>query len=65
MATETNTYRLLDVLLDGELETFVAERRQGGAPWRIIAREIYDRTGVDVTGQTLWVWFHEAAGRSA
>jgi hypothetical protein len=61
VATETNTQRLLDLLLEGQLDAFVTERRARGEPWRTIARDLYDQTDVDVTGETLRAWYGERA----
>ena len=57
MPTPTAARRLLDVLLNGGLEELVRERRGQGVPWRLIAREIHERTGEDVLGETLRLWF--------
>jgi hypothetical protein len=57
MASLTATRRLLDLLLDGHLESFIQERRDQQVPWRLIAREVYERTGVDITAETLRSWF--------
>ena len=59
MATESNTRRLVDVLLDGQLDALVQERRDQGVVWRKIAREIYDRTGVDLSHETIRGWYTE------
>ena len=56
----TTRRRLLNVLLgDQGLDAFVSERRDRGMAWRIIAREIYEQTGEDITGQTLSQWYPE------
>ena len=54
--------RLADTLIDGGLDTFVTERRARGVSWRLIARELRERTGgsVDVTEATLRGWFSES-----
>jgi hypothetical protein len=61
METTTATRRLLDLLLDEGIEAFVSERRDRGDPWRTIARDVYDRTDVDITPETLRSWFTERA----
>lgn len=60
---KTPTHRLLDQLLGekGPLEAFVASRRADGMAWRLIARELYDITHLDVTYETLRSWFPEDA----
>lgn len=65
VTNETNTRRLLDLLLDGGLAAFVAERRARGEPWRTIARDVYQHTQVDITGETLRTWFAEDARRAS
>jgi hypothetical protein len=60
MVSETNTRRLLNLLLEGQLRPFVKARREQGLPWRIIARDVFDATGVDVTAETLRVWFGDS-----
>lgn len=53
------TQRLADTLLDGQLEEFVRSRRAKGRSWRLISRDLYEATGVDVSYETLRVWFPE------
>lgn len=57
--TGTDRQRLATILLgdDGPLERFVRERRAAGRSWRLIARDLYDATEVDVTFETLRAWF--------
>jgi hypothetical protein len=55
--TKTATRQLLDLMLEGQLDALVSERRDQGVPWRLIAREVYERTGVDITPQALRVWY--------
>ena len=61
--TATDRERLLDVLLadEGPTERFVRSRRSNGRAWRLIARDLYDHTGEDVTYETLRSWFPDAA----
>lgn len=56
----SNTRRLLEHLLRGELGPLVRERRAQGVAWRHIAREIAARTGVDVAPETLRAWFKDS-----
>lgn len=58
----TATHRLADSLLgdDGPLEDFVRIRRVDGRSWRLIARDLYERTEIDVTYETLRSWFPDA-----
>lgn len=55
----TPTQRLIDLRLDGELEEFVRSRRAAGRSWRLIARDIYDATGQDVTEVTVRSWYRD------
>lgn len=43
--------------LGSPLADLVAERRSASVSWRRIAQEVLARTGVDVTGETIRVWF--------
>lgn len=65
MARRTPTYRLIDHLLDGTFDTFVKTRRADGRSWRLIARDIYDATGVDVTLESVRGWFLDENGEAA
>jgi len=51
--------RLLDLLMQGQLENFVRDLRDVGVSWRRIAIELEKRTGVDVAGGTLHAWFRD------
>jgi intein-encoded DNA endonuclease-like protein len=53
----SDTQRLADVLLDGRLEEFVREKRKAGRSWRLIALDLRDAVGVDLTYQTLCNWY--------
>lgn len=55
--SKTATRQLLDVLLEGQLDSLIRERREEGVPWRLIAREVYERTGIDITAQALRSWY--------
>ena len=52
----TRLYRSIDRLLDGQLEQFLRTHRAQGLAWDAISLELVNRTGVEVTGQTLRVW---------
>jgi hypothetical protein len=64
---KTPTTLLADHLLPGGLETFVRDRRARGMSWRRITLEIRDVTdrAVDVTHQTLYLWFRDENGEAA
>lgn len=61
MHTATPTRRLADTLLEGSLDEFVAARREQGKSWRIISRELYAATKLDVTHETLRSWYRVRA----
>lgn len=58
------TQRLADTLLEGQLEQFVRSRRAQGRSWRLISRDLYEATQVDVSYETLRTWFPEAKAAS-
>lgn len=62
-ATPTRTRQLADLLLggDGTLETFVRSRRADGRAWRLVARDLYEQTDLDLTYETLRGWFPDIA----
>ncbi len=55
----TVTRRYADLLLQGQLETFVRERRAQDRAWRLISRDLWETTGgeLDITYETLRSWF--------
>jgi hypothetical protein len=55
----TTLRNAVDALLgEGEsLESFVRDRRGQDMSWRRIAYELYERTGVDLTHESLRKWF--------
>lgn len=57
----TPLMELADIKLGGELEHFVRSRREATPrrPWRLIAIDLRDATGIDITDETLRVWFPE------
>lgn len=59
----TALHELADLKLggDGALKDLVLARRAEGVSWRLIARDVYDATGVDVTHESLRSWFPEKA----
>lgn len=67
MATvESPMQRLASIELGEDVVAFIGKRRQAGAAWRIIARDIYEQTGhrVDVTHETLRTWYTDATTAS-
>ncbi len=59
MNLPTPTQRLADVLLGRSVADYVAERRDAGRSWRLVARDLYKATNgaVDVTHETLRGWY--------
>ena len=56
MAQQSRLYRMIEARIDGTLAEFIAARRpQMG--WRSIAKDIDQRTGIWVSGETLRLWF--------
>lgn len=45
------------LLGDDDLEQFVRTRRAQHMPWRRVALDVYDATGVAVTHESLRSWF--------
>jgi hypothetical protein len=66
-SVQTPNHRLADILLgdDGPLENFVRTRRATGRAWRLIARDLYEATDLDLTYETLRSWFPDAPAESA
>lgn len=69
MGTPSPTYQLADYLLRrrGGLDAWVRTRRDTGRSWRLISRELYVATQgrIDVTHETLRLWFLEDNGAAA
>jgi hypothetical protein len=62
MTSRPPTQRLADLLLGQSLDDFVLSRRAEERSWRLIARDLYERTNgqVDVTHETLRSWYGDA-----
>ena len=56
--------RLADTLLEGGLDDFVQSRRSTGRSWRLIARDLYEITQLDVTYETLRSWYPDDRRRA-
>lgn len=56
MSQPSVLYQLVEARLDGTLVEYVASRR-ATTSWRAMAADLTDRTGVQVTHQTLMNWF--------
>lgn len=61
MSKPTPLYQLIEDRLGQSLAEFVAVRRgehiRPPTPWRAIAEEITERTGIEVTHTSLRLWF--------
>lgn len=59
-------YKLIERGLGEDFEALVAARRQYEYSWAAIAREVSDRSEIEVSDETLRRWFDaESAGRAA
>lgn len=54
-------YLDIEEKLGEPLGAMLAQRRDAGVPWRRLANEITSRTGIDITGETLRVWYQGRA----
>lgn len=54
----TPTQQLATMLLGEPVDAWIRAKREAGEPWRVIARELHQRTNgrIDVTHQTLVNW---------
>lgn len=59
MPDASPTQQLADLKLDGQLDAFVKSRRTLGMSWRLVARELWQQTGIDITYETLRSWYPE------
>lgn len=59
MEQRTDTYREVERLLKPtpDFPTWVTSQRGLGKSWRAIATTIRDQTGIDLSDETLRVWF--------
>lgn len=55
MATHLQT--LIESKLGSPLDDLISQRREDRASWRVIAYELRDRTGIDVSDETLRAWY--------
>ena len=54
--------QLVEDRLGSDLEAFVLDLRQDGVSWPVISRRIERVVGVQVSGNTLRLWFEESTG---
>jgi hypothetical protein len=52
---------LIQIRLGRDIHRWVAERRQDGASWRVIAEEASAMSGVPVSHESMRAWFAEDA----
>lgn len=65
MEQRSSLYQALDALLGEEaLADFIGIRRGYGASWRRIAKDLSEKTGVEIKHETVRGWF-EASERVA
>jgi hypothetical protein len=57
MAQPSKRYLEIEERLGQSLADLIASRRGEGIAWRRIALEVTARTGIDVTGESLRMWF--------
>lgn len=60
-AMQTSTATLIADRLGDDLPPWVHSRRADGKSWHRIAIELYELTGVLVTGETVRLWFRQDA----
>lgn len=61
MSSTSRTYQLIEERLDGTtLADYIRSRRPAPATWRQLAAEIKEKTGVNVSYETLRSWFGES-----
>ncbi len=66
MEQRSSLYQALDALLGDEtLADFIGVRRGYGASWRRIARDLTDKTGVEIKHETVRGWVERAESGSA
>ena len=58
------TQQLVELKLGGGLEDFIRSRRISGRSWRLVARDVYEATGIDVTYETLRAWYPDEQAAS-
>lgn len=63
--TRPPKFQLVELKLDADLATFLAERRNAGDSFDTIARLLWDLTGVSVTGVTVSNWMADTVRKSA
>lgn len=65
MSSTSRTYQLIEARLDGTLADYIRDRRPPQATWRQLAADIEEKTGVDVSYETLRSWFADREQGSA
>lgn len=53
----TPTRRLLDLNMNGGLDSFITEHRLNGRSWTAIARDLSALTGLEIADETLRRWY--------
>lgn len=60
MSQPSPLYQLIEARLGGTLPDLVAARRPPRKSWREVADEIQERTGIQISDETLRIWFAES-----
>lgn len=55
-ARMSRTYPLVDRILDGQLDEYLAQKRAEGMSFRAISLDLRDRYGVNVSDETVRCW---------
>lgn len=56
---KTPTYLLLESRLGQDLRRHVMREWRKGTSWNLLSQDLYARTGISVTSETLRLWFHD------
>jgi uncharacterized phosphosugar-binding protein len=59
--TNSHAAALIAERLGADLDTYVTGCRDAGQSWHVIAIDLYERTGVLVTDETVRRWFRHAS----
>lgn len=57
----TATQQLADIRLGQSLDTYVADCRAGGMAWRAVSDDLFSRTNLRISYETLRTWYADVA----
>lgn len=57
MKPHTTKYQFIESQIDGTLKASVEAMREGGKSWRQIARTLSEQSGIDVSDESIRIWF--------